>query len=649
MSQVIQTLFGIGLTIGLSAVVFIGINKLFDLAEHRFALFNSGVGAISAAVVFGLLWGNRIIVNPIVVTVLATILGTAIGLGLATVRGAQMRLLIGLGGGAALGILLGLTVRSFYWPSVDWMAAILGLAIGGAVGYLAWVLTGRDKPMVPRIMLGLSVGWLFGAWLAADFTVALTQNGTVEGTTTGTQLEAVIVALVLGLLVGTWVGAVPYPGQLRRADISLASRKYIFVTPALFFIVAALVIPLGRTIWLGFLTGSPTNLEWTGLENYFDIFTDEGIIDFSNWTSMFNSRLFWFAAILIVLGVAFGIWRGRTGGTGLGTGFAFSAGTLSLLAGGFTLLAFAIFVAVRGTISNNVWWIFSVTLFSVVFGLGVAVIADRSRGENLAKSLIFLPMAISFVGASIIWRGPMFIGRPPGEPQTGVFNAIWAQIGTWSQSATASTAIIVILAIVIAFLLYLAWRGWGTGSSALAAGSAVLTIPLFWLIYRFAGPGIGGFTTNAAGETIADPVFFLQDIPWNNFWMMIVFIWIQTGFAMVIFSAAIKAVPEDLLEAARIDGATEAQTFWRVTVPQIFPTIGVVVTTLIVLVLKVFDIPKVMTNGNFDTQVLANEMWQRAFTELDFGLGSALAVLLFVAVLPVMFINIRRMQKERAA
>ena len=161
------------------------------------------------------------------------------------------------------------------------------------------------------------------------------------------------------------------------------------------------------------------------------------------------------------------------------------------------------------------------------------------------------------------------------------------------------------------------------------------------------GPGIGGFRVTEAGETVADPVIFIQTAPWNNFWMMVVLIWIQTGFAMVIFSAAIKAVPEELLEAARIDGATESQSFWRVTIPQILPTIGVVVTTLIVTVLKVFDIPKVMTNGNFDTQVLANEMWERAFTQLDFGLGSAVAVVLFIGVLPVMFINIRRMQRER--
>jgi alpha-glucoside transport system permease protein len=134
----------------------------------------------------------------------------------------------------------------------------------------------------------------------------------------------------------------------------------------------------------------------------------------------------------------------------------------------------------------------------------------------------------------------------------------------------------------------------------------------------------------------------------NNVWLMVVLIWIQTGFSMVIFSAAIKGVPTDLIEAAKVDGATESQTFWRVIIPQIATTIGVVVTTLIVLVMKVFDIVKVMTNGNFDTQVLANEMWQRAFTEFNFGLGAAVAIVLFVSVLPVMYINIRRMQKAAA-
>ena len=129
---------------------------------------------------------------------------------------------------------------------------------------------------------------------------------------------------------------------------------------------------------------------------------------------------------------------------------------------------------------------------------------------------------------------------------------------------------------------------------------------------------------------------------------MIVLVWIQTGFAMVIMSAAIKAVPAELIEASKVDGATEGQTFWGITIPQIMSTIGVVVTTLIVLVMKVFDIVKVMTNGNFGTQVLANEMWQKAFTESDFGVGSAVAVVLFLSVVPIMYVNIRRMQGEGA-
>jgi alpha-glucoside transport system permease protein len=143
-------------------------------------------------------------------------------------------------------------------------------------------------------------------------------------------------------------------------------------------------------------------------------------------------------------------------------------------------------------------------------------------------------------------------------------------------------------------------------------------------------------------------VLFVQEAPFNNMWLMVVLIWVQTGFAMVILSAAIKAVPTELIEAAKIDGATESQVFWQITLPQIAPTVGVVITALFVTVMKVFDIVYAMTNGSFGTQVIANEMFERAFGFSDLGLGSALAVVLFVSVIPVMWINIRRMQKERA-
>ncbi|WP_419843057.1 carbohydrate ABC transporter permease [Candidatus Poriferisodalis sp.] len=201
---------------------------------------------------------------------------------------------------------------------------------------------------------------------------------------------------------------------------------------------------------------------------------------------------------------------------------------------------------------------------------------------------------------------------------------------------------------------------------ALAIGAAVTALPVLWLVYRFVGPGLGGLAPTprmdpatlepmvdpATGEPVvdyfADTILFLQEGPFNNVWLMVVLIWIQTGFAMVILSAAIKSVPSELLEAARVDGATERQTFWNVVVPTITPTIVVVATTLVVLVMKVYDIVKVMTNGNFGTQVIANEMWQRAFTEFNLGLGSALAIVLFLAVVPAMAFNIRRMQRTDA-
>ena len=132
---------------------------------------------------------------------------------------------------------------------------------------------------------------------------------------------------------------------------------------------------------------------------------------------------------------------------------------------------------------------------------------------------------------------------------------------------------------------------------------------------------MGGVATNDDGEYVANPVAFVQESPFNNVWLMVILIWLQTGFAMVILSAAIKAVPDEIIEAARVDGATTSQIFWRVTLPQIATTIGVVVTTLIVTVMKVFDIVKVVTNGNFDTQVLANDMFQKSFNDQNFGRG----------------------------
>lgn len=234
---------------------------------------------------------------------------------------------------------------------------------------------------------------------------------------------------------------------------------------------------------------------------------------------------------------------------------------------------------------NNVLWIFLVTTFSTAVGLIIARLADGIRGESLAKALIFLPTAISLVGAGIIWK---FIyaynGGEPGTKQIGLLNQLYV-----------------------------------------------------WL-----DPVLPGKQ---------EPVAWLQEEstwwPLNTLLLIVVMVWVQAGFATVVFSAAIKAVDESLLEAARIDGATERQVFFRVVVPSIMPTIVTVLTTTVIAVLKVFDVVRAMTGGNFNTEVLANDMFDKSFRERNPGYGAALAVVIFIAVIPIVFINIRNLRLSR--
>jgi alpha-glucoside transport system permease protein len=147
---------------------------------------------------------------------------------------------------------------------------------------------------------------------------------------------------------------------------------------------------------------------------------------------------------------------------------------------------------------------------------------------------------------------------------------------------------------------------------------------------------------------VSDPPNWLLWQPFNNFFLMVIMIWIQTGFAMVVLSAAIKAISSDVVEAAELDGATGWRLFSRVTIPMIRGTLIVVLTTIIIAVLKVFDIVRTMTNGNFGTQVVANEMYAQAFVQFDVGRGSALAVVLFLAVVPLIIYNVVQLRKERS-
>jgi alpha-glucoside transport system permease protein len=230
------------------------------------------------------------------------------------------------------------------------------------------------------------------------------------------------------------------------------------------------------------------------------------------------------------------------------------------------------------TIYNTLLWMVIVPVVSVIIGLAVAVLADRLKPgtEKLSKTIIFLPMAVSAIGAAVIWDF-IYATRPAGQPQIGLLNAVWGALG----------------------------------------GN-----PIAWL---------------------EQSQFHL-----NSLLLMVVLLWGQIGFSMVLLSAAVKGVPVDTMEAARIDGADEKQIFFRVVVPQIKGTIITVFITVVIGVMKIFDIVYVMTNGNFNTNVVGNEFWNQFSTFFNNGSASAIVVMLMIAVIPIMIYQVRHFKAEEA-
>lgn len=221
---------------------------------------------------------------------------------------------------------------------------------------------------------------------------------------------------------------------------------------------------------------------------------------------------------------------------------------------------------------NNMLWLIVVPTLSTFFGLVIATMTDKVWWGNIAKSLIFMPMAISFIGASVIWKF-IYDYRSGDDPQIGLLNAVVVALG-------------------------------------------------------------------------GDPQPWITLEPWNNFFLMAILIWIQTGFAMVILSAALRGIPDETIEAAVLDGANGLQIFFKIMVPQIWGTIAVVWTTITILVLKVFDIVLAMTNGQWGTQVLANQMFDWMFRGGDSGRGAVIALVIMVLVVPIMVWNIRQANNE---
>ncbi len=221
---------------------------------------------------------------------------------------------------------------------------------------------------------------------------------------------------------------------------------------------------------------------------------------------------------------------------------------------------------------NNLIWLVFFTAGTVGLGLLFAILVDKVKYERFAKSIVFMPMAISFVGAGVVWKF-MYTYKPPGSAQIGLLNQILV---------------------------------------------------------------IFGF----------EPKGWLLEGPLNTFALIVVGLWIWTGYCMVILSAAYKGIPKELMEAAAVDGASELQVFRHITIPELRPALTMVITTMLVNVLKIFDIIYVMTNGNFGTEVIANRMFKEMFQFSNTGRASAIAVVLFLMIIPIMYANIRQKLRE---
>lgn len=634
MGKVVSTVITVVVAVGLSALLWIGANLVFNQVRHEWRRFTAMACAVVGLCVGVLFSGNRVTIGSeggflswVWLPLALAVAFAALGLLLESASDPSRRIVIGATAGLVIGAGLGALTHSNARPGLDFVAFTVWTLAGAAL--VAGIAVLRKRPPVNGAIVGGAIGAIIGGWGSADL------GGGGIG-------EAIVATLVPGLLLGARLGRTTNPDLQGRARIDMKSRAVIFLTPALLFVFVALVVPTARTIYLSFLDQKSD--KFVGLENYGATFTDRVSWDVRNWTNIFSSTLFIIGIIALSAAIFIGVVSKRRSGRAIELGNP----TVGPLLVGTILVAFAVFTSLRGTIVNNLWWVTTVVFAATAMGLAVAVLADNAKNEKVAKAFIFMPLAISLVGASVIWRF-MYVPRDTSTLQTGTLNGLWVGLGRLSTGSGIPT--ILVGAVVGLVLLALVVVAVGRGARGGAARAAVPTIAVAfvgWFFVRYTGivgDGVGGFRINDSGEFTPQAISFIQESPFNNFWLMVILIWIQTGFAMVILSAAIKAVPDELLEAARVDGGTPSQIFWRITLPQISTTIGVVVTTLIVLVMKVFDIVKVVTNGNFGTQVLANDMYNQAFQFARVGRGAALAVILFVSVLPVMYFNIRRMQK----
>lgn len=299
---------------------------------------------------------------------------------------------------------------------------------------------------------------------------------------------------------------------------------------------------------------------------------------------------------------------------------------------------------------NNMLWLIIVPAASTAFGLLAAQLTDRISWGNVAKSIIFMPMAISFVGASVIFK-LVYDTRSVSQDQIGIMNAIWlgfdGGIGSFIMLKLVPALLLLAFAAMISYAikaLLSPMRDSHYNDSVIFKGLRLIGAALgAWLVIKSLLAVFAIFTTQ---YIYGEPQTWLTIPFWNSFFLMVVLIWIQTGFAMVILSAALRGVPEETVEAAIVDGANPFEIFFKIKMPQIMGTIVVVWTTITLVVLKVFDIVFAMTNGQWETQVLANYMYNQLFVTLDWGVGSASAIIIMLLVSPILVWNVYNARKE---
>ncbi|WP_340160935.1 sugar ABC transporter permease [uncultured Hoeflea sp.] len=377
----------------------------------------------------------------------------------------------------------------------------------------------------------------------------------------------------------------PATGKHAGRNINRANqiRPWLFLFPALFALGLYLAYPVFATLWLS-VTDRDAGGAFVGLANY---------------SQMFGEPKFWEA------------------------------------------------------MTNNMLWLIIVPAFSTGFGLLAAQLTDRISWGGIAKSLIFMPMAISFVGAAVIWK-LVYDTRPVGQDQIGVLNAVWLSFdgGVWSVLVLklVPIALVAIFAAFMGFVIYQTLRpvigrekGHGETHWWGYVLRGLLSLAAAWMLWLSLGSILSLFS---ASLPYGEPQTWLTIPFWNSIFLMVVLVWIQTGFAMVILSAALRGIPEETIEAAVIDGANPFQIFFKIKVPQIMSTIVVVWTTITIVVLKVFDIVFAMTNGQWETQVLANYMYDKLFRANDWGVGSASAMIIMLLVTPILAWNVYNARKE---